>query len=320
MRKHPVIGITIGDPGGIGPEIILKALRKKFSDGEFVVFGSRKVLDYHARTLSIPFSGAKTRIVDVDNVKKPFFGARPAISGKASIEYLEAALHYFEDGKIDGITTGPIQKVAWHRSGYHYAGQTEFCASRTGTADYCMLMAGPRFRIGLLSTHLSLGDALEKVKQKSICKKIRLLDREFKRLGFKNPKIACAAVNPHAGENGAFGKEEWEEIEPALRALRKEGISVEGPIAPEIVFRVAAATKKWDVILAMYHDQAMIPIKLLDFENSANVTLGLPMIRTSPDHGTAFDIAGKGKAHPGSMIYAMKLAVEWTVKRQKLMN
>ncbi len=315
MRKHPVIGITLGDPGGIGPEIILKTLRKKITGGEFVLFGSVKVLEHHARALAIPFSSRQTPIVDVDNVKKPFFGPRPALSGKASMEYLETAFRYFDDGKIDGLVTGPIQKEAWHQAGFHYAGQTEFCAERTGTSDYCMLMAGERLRIALLSTHLSLANALHHVNQDSIRKKVKLLDREFKMLGFKKPKIACAALNPHAGESGAFGTEERKEIEPALQSLRKDGIPVDGPIAPEVVFRVAVSDKKWDVILAMYHDQAMIPIKLLDFDRCANVTLGLPLIRTSPDHGTAFDIAGKGKANPGSMIYATKLAIDWIKKR-----
>lgn len=317
MRKHPVIGITLGDPGGIGPEIILKTLRKKITGGELILFGSVKVLEQHARALAIPFSSRQALIVDVDNVKKPFFGSRPAISGKASMEYLETAFRHFDEGKIDGLVTGPIQKEAWHQSGYHYAGQTEFCAKRTGTSDYCMLMAADRMRIALLSTHLSLFNALRYVNQDSIRGKIRLLDREFRKLGFKNPKIACAALNPHAGESGAFGTEEHKEIQPALQRLRKEGIPVDGPIAPEVIFRVAASGHKWDVILAMYHDQAMIPIKLLDFDRSANVTLGLPLIRTSPDHGTAFDIAGMGKANPGSMIYATKLALEWTKKRRK---
>jgi 4-hydroxythreonine-4-phosphate dehydrogenase len=135
-------------------------------------------------------------------------------------------------------------------------------------------------------------------------------------LGFATPRIACAAVNPHAGEKGAFGREEIEEIEPALAEVRRKGIPVEGPIAPEVVFRTAVAKSSWDVILAMYHDQAMIPLKLLEFENSANVTLGLPLIRTSPDHGTAFDIAGRGVAHPGSMIFAMRLASDWTHRRK----
>lgn len=315
MRKQPVIGITLGDPGGIGPEITLKALRKGISGSKLILFASLKVLEHHARALSIPFSRRQIEIVDVDNIKSPFFGPRPALSGKASMDYLEAAFRFYDEGKIDGIVTGPIQKESWHQSGFHYPGQTEYCADRTGSSDYCMLMAEEHLRIALLSTHLSLKDAMRHVKQDSICKKIRLLAREFKALGMKHPKIACAALNPHAGENGAFGKEELNEIQPALTKLRKEGISVDGPIAPEVIFRVAASRKTWDVILAMYHDQAMIPIKLLAFDRSANVTLGLPLVRTSPDHGTAFDIAGKGKANPGSMIYAIKLAADWTRKR-----
>ena len=316
MGKNPIIGITLGDPGGIGPEILLKALRSRILSGSFLVFGSRKVLEYHARALSIPFPQKRLQIIDQDNIRQPYFGPRPGISGKASMEYLETAFRFFDEGKIEGLVTGPIQKESWHQNGYHYAGQTEFCAERTGTSDYCMLMAGNRLRIAVLSTHLSLADSLHQVNRASISKKIRLLHREFRRLGFRNPKIACAALNPHASENGAFGNEEATEIEPALRALRKERIAVDGPIAPEVIFRMAVGNKKWDVILALYHDQAMIPIKLLDFDHSANVTLGLPLIRTSPDHGTAFDIAGKGKANPGSMIYAMKLALEWTKKRK----
>jgi 4-hydroxythreonine-4-phosphate dehydrogenase len=320
LQKHPVIGITLGDPGGIGPEVILKAFRRKFSGGSFVLFGSERVLEHHARILSIPFSRRQFEIVDIDNVPKPFFGSRPNISGKASMEYLETAFRYYDEGKIHGIVTGPIQKESWHKSGYRYAGQTEFCADRTRTADYCMLIAGVRLRIAVLSTHLSLADALLHVNQDSIYKKIRLLDREFKRLGISSPEIACAALNPHAGENGAFGTEESTEIQPALEQLRKEGVLVEGPIAPEVIFRIAVSSKKWDVILAMYHDQAMIPIKLLEFEQSANVTLGLPLLRTSPDHGTAFDIAGKGKANPSSMIYAMKLVIKWTKAISKTKN
>lgn len=142
-----------------------------------------------------------------------------------------------------------------------------------------------------------------------------MLDREFRNLGFAQPRIAVAALNPHAGEAGAFGSEEANEIEPALAELRNDGIQVDGPIAPEVIFRVASEQKKWDVILALYHDQAMIPLKLVDFQRSANVTIGLPLIRTSPDHGTAFDIAGQGKAHAGSMTYAIELAISWTSKK-----
>jgi len=315
LPASPRIGITIGDPGGIGSEVLLKVLRQ--TRAKFILFGSARVLLDHSRKLKIPFDRSRFEIVDIDNVPKPFFGARPEISGKASLEYVDRAFQAYEEGKIDGIVTGPIHKESWHTAGFLYPGQTEYCAEKTGTTDFCMLMAGKRFRIALLSTHISLNDSLRKVKQSAILQKLRLLNREFRRLGFDTPRIGCAALNPHAGEKGAFGKEEIDQIGPALEQAAKEGILVEGPIAPEVIFRVAANAKKWDVILAMYHDQAMIPLKLLDFENSANVTLGLPLIRTSPDHGTAFDIAGRGVANPGSMKYAIRLASDWTRKRMK---
>ena len=314
MQVRPKIGITLGDPGGIGPEVLLKALER--NSRRYTIFGSLKVLLYHAKQLKLPLDLSRLEIVNIDNISKPYFGAAPKISGQASMDYLDRAFKYFEEGRIDALVTGPIHKESWHASGYDYPGQTEYCAHKTGTTNYCMLMAGKKFRIALLSTHLSLKDALREVKQKRIVKMIKLIHSEFRLLGFKNPAIACAALNPHAGEKGAFGEEELREIEPALMEVRKNGIPVEGPIAPEVVFRVAATKSSWDVILAMYHDQAMIPLKLLEFENSANVTLGLPLIRTSPDHGTAFDIAGRGVAHAGSMIFAMRLAYDWTLRKK----
>jgi 4-hydroxythreonine-4-phosphate dehydrogenase len=313
LQVRPKIGITLGDPGGIGPEILLKALKK--TSRRYTIFGSLRVLLHHAKHLEIPFDPSDLEVVDIDNVPKPYFGPAPEIAGQASIDYLNEAFEYFKRGSIDAIVTGPIHKESWHKSGYDYPGQTEYCALKTGSTDYCMLMAGKKFRIALLSTHISLKDALREVRRKAIVKKIKLIHREFVQLGFGNPRIACAAVNPHAGEKGAFGQEEIDEIEPALEEARRDGIPVEGPIAPEVVFRMAVTNSSWDVILAMYHDQAMIPLKLLEFENSANVTLGLPLIRTSPDHGTAFDIAGRGIAHPGSMIFAMRLAADWTKRR-----
>jgi 4-phospho-D-threonate 3-dehydrogenase / 4-phospho-D-erythronate 3-dehydrogenase len=310
---RPRIGITMGDPGGIGPEVLLKTLQKV--SGRFILFGSLRVLLHHARRLKLPFDRSALEIVDIDNIAKPYFGANPELAGKASIEYLDQSFEYFHRDKIDALVTGPIHKESWHVVGFSYPGQTEYCAEKTGVTDYCMLMAGKKFRIAILSTHVSLKKALTDVTAKKIEKIVRLIDREFKKLGIVTPRIACAAVNPHAGEKGAFGDEELEEIDPALSKLRRDGIRVDGPIAPEVIFRLAAKTRQWDVILAMYHDQAMIPLKLLEFEKSANVTLGLPLIRTSPDHGTAFDIAGRGIANPGSMSFAMRLADEWTRKR-----
>lgn len=311
-----VLGVTLGDPGSIGPEILLKALRRKLP-AKCVIFGSLRVLRYHSRALKVPFSTQGLKVVDIDNVPEPSFGPNPEVNGRASVEYLAAAFRAFDRGEIEGIVTGPIHKESWHTAGFQYPGQTEYCAEKTGVREYCMLMAGRSFRIALLSTHYSLHDALGFVNRGEIERKVRLLHREFRALGFLQPRIGCAALNPHAGEAGAFGNEESAEIIPALQSLRSDGISIDGPIAPEIIFRKAIASGSWDVILAMYHDQAMIPLKLLDFERSANVTLGLPLIRTSPDHGTAFDIAGKGKANAGSMLYAIRLAADWTIRRKK---
>jgi 4-phospho-D-threonate 3-dehydrogenase / 4-phospho-D-erythronate 3-dehydrogenase len=312
---RPKIGITLGDPGGIGPEVLLKSLQK--TSGRYIIFGSSRVLFHHSQRLNIPFDLSRVELVDIDNIPVPYFGASPEISGPASMDYLESAFEAFERGVVNAIVTGPIHKESWHVSGFAYPGQTEYCAEKTGQTRFCMLMAGKKFRIALLSTHLSLQDALYQVQQEKIADQIRLIHQEFVKLGYDHPRIACAALNPHAGEKGAFGLDEMRQIEPALEEVRKEGILAEGPVAPEVVFRVAATKQPWDVILAMYHDQAMIPLKLLEFENSANVTLGLPLIRTSPDHGTAFDIAGQGIANPGSMIFAMRLALEWTKRREK---
>jgi 4-hydroxythreonine-4-phosphate dehydrogenase len=309
------VGITIGDPGSIGPEIVLKALALPGRSASFLLFGSERVLRHHAEKLHLAVP-PYVSIINVDNVRQPYFGARPETAGKASIDYLEAAFQSFTGGKIQALVTGPIQKEAWHRGGFHYAGQTEYCAAKTGTSDFFMLMVSSRFRIALLSTHLSLREALQNVNRDTIIGKIQIVDREFRRLGFSQPKIGCAALNPHAGEAGAFGTEEQTAIVPALETLRAAGIMVEGPIAPEVIFRIAAVESRWDVIFAMYHDQAMIPLKLLDFHSSANVTLGLPLIRTSPDHGTAFDIAGKGVADAGSMRAAIDIAIDWTQRRK----
>lgn len=279
-----------------------------------------RVLQTHSSKLRIPFESTGLSVVDIDNVRRPFFGPKPLVSGKASIEYLDAAFDSLHHGRIDAVVTGPIHKESWHATagvGRKYSGQTEYCASRAGSKDFCMLMAGKTFRIAILSTHTSLRQALSKVKKERIVRLGRLLNREFRSLGIQRPRMICAALNPHAGESGAFGSEELSEIQPAVQTLRKEGINVDGPFAPEVVYRRFAREKKWDVLISMYHDQAMIPLKLLDFERSANVTLGLPFLRTSPDHGTAFDIAGKGCAHSGSMEYAIQLVTQWTKKRWK---
>ncbi|MCI0446330.1 4-hydroxythreonine-4-phosphate dehydrogenase PdxA [bacterium] len=288
----------------------MKAFRRKLPAAHYIIFGSVKVLSYHSKHLKVPLPGKVAQIIDIDNISKPYFGPSAEQSGKASVEYLERAFEFYSESKIDALVTGPIQKESWHRAGYKFPGQTEFCAEKTGSKKYCMLMAGETFRIALLSTHLPLQEALKRISTENILAQLKLLDHEFRKFGYKTPQIGVAAVNPHAGEAGILGEDEARTIIPAIEQAQADGINAEGPIAPEVIFRVAARQKRWDVILAMYHDQAMIPLKLVDFERSANVTLGLPLIRTSPDHGTAFDIAGKGKANPGSMVYAIKIAAE----------
>ena len=317
MHGSPIIGVTLGDPGSIGPEVLLKALSAESHPERYLIFGSKRTLRDHAEKLAIGLPFDRIAIEDIDNVSAPYFGPRPKESARASMAYLERAFEFLQQGRINGLVTGPIQKESWHLCGYNYPGQTEYCASKANVSDFCMVMAAETLRIAVLSTHMSLQDALRFVRRDNIAQKLRLIHRELKRLGFHQPKIACAALNPHSGEAGAFGTEESIEIAPAIATLQQEGIIVDGPIAPEAIFRQAAATGKWDIILAMYHDQAMIPIKLLHFDKCANVTLGLPFVRTSPDHGTAFDIAGKGSADPGSMIYAMELAWDWTLKTQQ---
>jgi 4-hydroxythreonine-4-phosphate dehydrogenase len=318
LRNAPRVGLTLGDPGGIGPEILIKAAVRGIRGAVVTVFGSARVLRHHARRLHLTLPPGAFRTVDIDNVPRPYFGRRPEVAGPASIAYLDAAFEAYRRGEIDALVTGPINKESWHQAGCRCPGQTEFCAEQTGAKNFCMLMTGRVFRIALLSTHLSLREALRKLTPRAVMEKGRLVDSEFRRLGIGRPRIACAAVNPHAGESGAFGTEEIRVLTPALERLRGEGIAVEGPIAPEVLFRQAALNRnRWDVILAMYHDQAMIPLKLIDFRHGTNVTLGLPLIRTSPDHGTAFDIVGKGVADPSSLVCAIRLASDWTKKRWK---
>jgi 4-phospho-D-threonate 3-dehydrogenase / 4-phospho-D-erythronate 3-dehydrogenase len=173
----PKIGITLGDPGGIGPEVLLKSLRK--TSGRYIVFGSSKVLFYHSAKLGIPFDSSRIDLIDIDNVADPYFGAAPKISGPASIEYLERAFEFFERGMVQAIVTGPIHKESWHAAGFSYPGQTEYCAEKTGRSRFCMLMAGKKFRIALLSTHLSLQEALQHVQQEKIADQLRLIHEEF---------------------------------------------------------------------------------------------------------------------------------------------
>lgn len=260
--------------------------------------------------LGIPYK-IPYRNVHLKDVCKAEFsvGKVSKSSGTAQVKYLKEALKEAKEGKIGALVTLPINKKAVKLAGFPFPGHTEFLADFFNVKDYAMMLANEKLKVVLLTTHLPLREVPEKVKSEEIVKKLKLIYREF-----PDGKIAVCALNPHAGESGLFGREEIEEIEPAIKEARELGIKAFGPFPSDTVF-VRALNKEFDIILAMYHDQGLIPIKLLGFGKSVNVTLGLPIVRTSVDHGTAYDIAGKGVADTGSFKEAVKFAVRLLEKK-----
>ncbi|MCP5532022.1 MAG: 4-hydroxythreonine-4-phosphate dehydrogenase PdxA [Akkermansiaceae bacterium] len=281
----PRIAITLGDPAGIGPETIDRALESSAfpNDPDFVLIGDR-------------------------NAGRP--GRPDAASARAALAALDEASSLLRSGAVDAVVTGPVCKESLQSQGFTFPGQTEFFAAAFGVRDYGMLLTGDTLTVGLATIHEPLARVPELLSIEAI-ERIGLLTAGFlRRRGIDAPRIAVAALNPHAGENGTFGDEEIRVIRPAIDKLNESGHAhFHGPGVPDSVFR-DAARGTFDAVVAMYHDQGLIPLKLLDFENAVNVTLGLPRPRTSPDHGTAFDIAGKNLADPSSMISAIRLACE----------
>lgn len=315
LNDKPVIGITIGDAAGIGPEIVLKALadEKLRAACHCLIIGDaglvRKAAD------------EGIEIFDLKNLPADFqVGVDAAVTGKASAEYIEAAVSLWREGKINAICTAPISKKAIALGGYDYPGHTEFLASLTDTKEFAMSFFGGDLRVVLLSTHLSLRDAVNYVKKDKLIELIKFSSREFGRLLNKNVRLAVAGLNPHASEGGMFGSEEQTEIMPAVKYCRDEfGIDVSGPYSPDTIF-LRGFRGEFDAVIALYHDQATIAVKSLAFGSAVNVTLGLPLIRTSVDHGTAYDIAGKGVADASSMTAAIKLAGELVMGSRKPVN
>lgn len=316
-----LLGITMGDPAGIGPEIILKAFIKRDDFREkSLIFGSEKVLRYYGKILNI---GKNIKIInsvnefdkdminiinvvdlDISNIK---IGEVSALCGDAAYKYIEKAIDYAKKGEVEAVVTAPLNKEALHLGEHNFAGHTEIFANLTDTKKYAMMLTSGNFRVIHVSTHVSLRDACDRVKKQRVLEVIKLANDTLKSMGIDNPQIAVAGLNPHAGESGIFGREEINEIIPAIEEARKLGINVEGPIAPDTVF-LKAKNGQYNIVVAMYHDQGHIPTKLLAFDTGVNITVGLPIIRTSVDHGTAFDIAGKGIARGDSMIEALKAA------------
>jgi len=323
----------MGDPAGIGPEIILKALTGKdiLKICVPVVIGDAVFLAETAEQLKLPFDydvvrkseefvfdGGKPGIYDLGNIKRAIpTGVESKAAGKAAAQYIEAAVKLAQAGSLDAIATAPINKQALSLANVPFPGHTEMLAHLTGTKEYAMSFFGGKLCVILLSTHVSLKEAIKLVKKKRLAELIRFSARELKKLKGREIKLAVAGLNPHASENGLFGTEESREIFPAVKECReKYGINVQGPFSPDTIF-LRAAQGEFDGVISCYHDQATIAVKCLAFGEAVNVTLGLPIIRTSVDHGTAFEIAGRGIADASSMKAAIKLAAGLSLIRIK---
>ena len=334
MDTLPIIGITMGDPAGVGPEIIVKALSDPAVCGicRPVVLGDRGALALCLKgdeacsihEISHPSKAeGRPRKIDLIAVCRldgecltP--GVPEVEGGAAMVECIVTAVEMAKRSDIAAIVTCPINKALMHRAGHHYEGHTQLIAELTSTKDYVMMLAGERLRVALATIHCALKDVPHLLSKEVILKTITITSRALGLdFGFENPRIAVAGLNPHAGEEGLFGTEEAEFIAPAVRAAREQGHPVEGPFPPDTIFH-RAASGHYDAVIAMYHDQGLIPLKLLHFSDAVNVTLGLPIIRTSVDHGTAYDIAGKGKADPSSLKAAIRMAAMMAKNRQKI--
>ena len=305
---RPRLALTLGDPAGIGPEIALKALvSARRSDAALSVFGPVSALRERARRLGLPApESLGVRLVDVPGDAVPL-GVVSAAGGRAAAEAVLAAVREAREGVVHALVTAPLNKEALAAAGYPWPGHTEMLAEAAGAQSVAMMFVGGGLRVALLTIHQPLRTVPDALTGEVVRRIVRLVARELPRFGASRSRIAVCGVNPHAGEGGLFGREEREVIAPAVFALRAEGLDVEGPLPADTVF-VRAARGEFDAVVAAYHDQGLIPVKLAAFGHAVNVTLGLPFVRTSVDHGTAFDIVEKGVADEGSLLAAMDLA------------
>jgi 4-phospho-D-threonate 3-dehydrogenase / 4-phospho-D-erythronate 3-dehydrogenase len=328
----PVVALTLGDPAGIGPEIALKALRKRFLSREIklVLIGDVFVLKSISRLVpSLPLPSHFATFEKIANSgtypcllnlrHPPFdipFGRVDARCGRLSIDYLNTAIRLARAKAVDGIVTGPIHKQAWAAAGSAFSGHTEMLAAATRTRDFAMAFSAKGFLTVLLSTHLPLKNALSLLSAPLLERKIHLTVRALREMGSQSARLAVAGVNPHAGEGGLLGDEELKIFLPAIKKCRRKGLDVSGPYSADTVY-LRAARGEFDAVLAPYHDQAMLAVKTLSFGHATNITLGLPFVRTSVDHGTAFDIAGKGLANESAMVDAIQKCRELIHARQR---
>jgi 4-hydroxythreonine-4-phosphate dehydrogenase len=332
MNNKPLIAITMGDPAGIGPEIIAKV----FDTGElfplcrpFVVGDAgvmKKLIEEQGLSITVrsvaapqeaePIPG-RLDVLDLKNVKLAAhkWGSPARSSGVAVVDYIKTAVDLCMRDEADALVTAPINKEIMNAAGHHYAGHTELLAHLTNAKEFGMLFVGGGLKIILATIHVALKDVPKHITAANVLKILRLAHTAMKQFGIEHPRIGVAALNPHAGEGKLFGSEEWDQILPAVVKARQEGIHASDPVPADTLF-YKARNNQYDIVVAMYHDQGLAPLKMLAFGNAVNVTVGLPIIRTSVDHGTAYDIAGKGCADPASLLEAVKLAAHMTKYRK----
>jgi len=319
MKK---LAITMGDPGGVGPEIVMKAVTSpRVRDRVIpIVIGVEKVFTEAAKIAGVkvdlisPFDPERVELasdkvffIPIDGPNKFQRGKATKEGGDASVECIRKAVQLCLEKKFDGVVTAPISKKAISLAGYAWPGHTEMIAELTGARKVAMMFVGEKLKVILATIHMSLSAVPGMITKERVHDTIHMALRACKMLNVSDPRIGVAGLNPHAGEEGLFGDEEVKEIVPAIEQATSEGINAMGPFPPDVIFK-NALEDKFDIVVAMYHDQGLIPFKMLYFDTGVNATIGLPIIRTSPDHGTAYDIAWKGSASPASMIEAILVA------------
>ncbi len=334
INYRPIIGITMGDPVGVGPEIIPLALINPsiYEICRPIVIGDIGWLqvvkrgmqsDLRLRAVESSETGLyQYGCIDIINCSKldlehTLWGKPTSLTGNAMVTYITSAIDMALQGSIDAIVTCPINKKAMYMAGFIYNGHTELLAEKTKSTKFAMMLAGDRLRVVLVTIHIPLKDVPAALSKEKIFQTIEITDSALKiRFGLENPRIAVAGLNPHAGEGGIFGDEEESIILPDINLAINKGIDVSGPFPPDTIF-YHAQKGLYDAVICMYHDQGLIPFKMIHFTDGVNTTLGLPIIRTSVDHGTAYDIAGRGKANPGSLIAAIKMATSQAIFTSK---
>jgi 4-hydroxythreonine-4-phosphate dehydrogenase len=313
-RRHDrPLAITLGDPAGIGPEVVLRALADPARPRAAVrIYGPQRALEGRARRFGLVWPGdLGVDIVDIPLEGDVPLGRTSRAGGRAAAEAVLAATRHAMAGRVCGLVTAPLNKESLHAAGYPWPGHTEMLAEATGVSDVAMMFVGGGLRVALVTIHRSLRSVPDAVTPDEVRRVVRLVHRELPGFGAIRRRIALCGLNPHAGENGLFGREELDSLGPAAENLRAEGVDVHGPLPADSVF-VRAIKGEFDAVVAGYHDQGLIPVKLVAFGHAVNVTLGLPFVRTSVDHGTGFDIVEKGVAEGQSLLQALKLAADLT--------